>query len=138
MELSGKGAGWRMASAHDVRWQYLGGLRWAGPGYDGVQVFTPEGERIGQILLPEPCANICFGGNETQPAVYDRRASRSMRSTWRPAARTSAECATTGRPLPRCWEKPSLHVEISPRLGVLRGQRHSGGQTSIALGVRAF
>jgi gluconolactonase len=33
-----------------------------GPGIDGVQVFTPEGERIGQILLPERCANLCFGG----------------------------------------------------------------------------
>jgi len=34
----------------------------AGPGYDGVVVFTPEGEPIGQILLPESCANISFGG----------------------------------------------------------------------------
>jgi gluconolactonase len=33
-----------------------------GAGYDGVQVFTPEGERIGQIVLPEICANVCFGG----------------------------------------------------------------------------
>jgi gluconolactonase len=33
-----------------------------GPGIDGVQVFSPEGERIGQILLPERCANIAFGG----------------------------------------------------------------------------
>ncbi len=33
-----------------------------GPGIDGVQVFSPEGERIGQILLPERCANLCFGG----------------------------------------------------------------------------
>ena len=35
---------------------------WAGPGYDGVHVFNPEGERVGQILLPEVCANVCFGG----------------------------------------------------------------------------
>jgi gluconolactonase len=35
---------------------------WVGPGYDGVQVFTPHGERIGAILLPEICANLCFGG----------------------------------------------------------------------------
>ena len=35
---------------------------WAGPGYDGVHVFTPAGERIGQIRLPEACANLCFGG----------------------------------------------------------------------------
>jgi gluconolactonase len=33
-----------------------------GPGIDGVQVFASEGERIGQILLPERCANIAFGG----------------------------------------------------------------------------
>jgi gluconolactonase len=35
---------------------------WAGEGFDGVHVFTPEGERIGQILLPETASNICFGG----------------------------------------------------------------------------
>ncbi len=33
-----------------------------GPGIDGVQVFSSDGERIGQILLPERCANIAFGG----------------------------------------------------------------------------
>jgi gluconolactonase len=35
---------------------------WAGEGFDGVHVFTSEGERIGQILLPETVSNICFGG----------------------------------------------------------------------------
>ena len=35
-----------------------------GPGIDGVQVFTIQGERIGQILLPERCANIAFGGQK--------------------------------------------------------------------------
>ncbi len=35
---------------------------WGGAGYDGVHVFTPDGERIGQILLPEPGSNVCFGG----------------------------------------------------------------------------
>lgn len=35
---------------------------WAGAGFDGVHIFTPEGERIGQILLPETASNICFGG----------------------------------------------------------------------------
>lgn len=29
----------------------------------GVQVVTPNGERIGVIRLPETCANICFGGS---------------------------------------------------------------------------
>jgi gluconolactonase len=27
-----------------------------------VQVFAPDGTRIGQILLPEICGNLCFGG----------------------------------------------------------------------------
>lgn len=38
------------------------GSGWVGKGYDGVQVFAPDGQRIGQILLPEICANLCFGG----------------------------------------------------------------------------
>ena len=29
---------------------------------DGVRVFTPQGEVIGHIDLPERCANVCFGG----------------------------------------------------------------------------
>ena len=35
---------------------------WAGAGFDGVHIFAPDGQRIGQILLPETCSNICFGG----------------------------------------------------------------------------
>jgi len=31
-------------------------------GLDGVEVFNPEGRRIGRIDLPERCANLCFGG----------------------------------------------------------------------------
>jgi gluconolactonase len=27
-----------------------------------VQVFAPDGAMIGQIRLPERCANMCFGG----------------------------------------------------------------------------
>jgi len=38
---------------------------WVGAGYDGVHVFEPkEGVRIGQILLPEICSNVCFGGTK--------------------------------------------------------------------------
>jgi gluconolactonase len=33
-----------------------------GAGYDGVHVYTPQGQCIGLILLPEICANLCFGG----------------------------------------------------------------------------
>jgi gluconolactonase len=46
----------------DVDGNIWAGTGWVGAGYDGVQVFAPDGTRIGQILLPEPCANICFGG----------------------------------------------------------------------------
>jgi gluconolactonase len=35
---------------------------WGGEGFDGVHIFTPEGQRIGQIVLPETASNICFGG----------------------------------------------------------------------------
>jgi gluconolactonase len=41
------------------------GAGWVGEGYDGVQVFAPDdGHRIGQIRLPECCANLCFGGKK--------------------------------------------------------------------------
>jgi gluconolactonase len=32
------------------------------PGLNGVRVFAPDGTAIGQIHLPERCANLCFGG----------------------------------------------------------------------------
>ena len=32
------------------------------PELDGVLIFSPQGERIGRIGLPERCANVCFGG----------------------------------------------------------------------------
>jgi len=38
---------------------------WVGEGYDGVHIFEPDnGDRIGQILLPEICSNVCFGGTK--------------------------------------------------------------------------
>ena len=35
-----------------------------GQGQDGVAVFAPDGVLIGRILLPERCANVCFGGRK--------------------------------------------------------------------------
>ena len=35
-----------------------------GEGQDGVAVFAPDGTLIGRILLPERCANLCFGGKK--------------------------------------------------------------------------
>ena len=65
------GAGWRFAdmspgSSDGIRCDTEGNL-WAsaaggGDGYDGVHVFAPDGTLIGQVLLPEACANLCFGG----------------------------------------------------------------------------
>jgi gluconolactonase len=40
-------------------WAAAGG---GGDGFDGVHIFAPDGTRIGRILLPEKCANLCFGG----------------------------------------------------------------------------
>jgi gluconolactonase len=44
----------------------IDGNLWCGWGMtaelDGVRVFTPQGEPIGHISLPERCANVCFGG----------------------------------------------------------------------------
>lgn len=37
---------------------------WVGDGYDGVHIFAPDGDRIGQIKLPEICSNVCFGGTK--------------------------------------------------------------------------
>lgn len=61
-ELAGKGAGLADGIRADTDGNIWAGLGWVGSGYDGVHCFTPEGERIGMILLPEICANICFGG----------------------------------------------------------------------------
>jgi gluconolactonase len=33
-----------------------------GAGLDGVRVFSPDGELLGHIELPERCMNVCFGG----------------------------------------------------------------------------
>jgi gluconolactonase len=44
----------------------IDGNLWCGwgtsPELDGVRIFTPAGEPIGHIALPERCANVCFGG----------------------------------------------------------------------------
>ena len=64
MELDGKilkgGADGIKCDKDGNIWSSAG---WAGPGFDGVHIFEPVGgERIGQILLPEVCSNLCFGG----------------------------------------------------------------------------
>lgn len=45
------------------------GNLWASSGHsvegiNGVHVFAPDGKLLGVILLPETCANVCFGGTD--------------------------------------------------------------------------
>jgi gluconolactonase len=63
MELNGK-AGFADGIRADVDGNIWVGVGWVGEGYDGVHIFAPDGVRIGQILLPEICSNVCFGGSK--------------------------------------------------------------------------
>ncbi|MFO0974816.1 MAG: SMP-30/gluconolactonase/LRE family protein [Planctomycetaceae bacterium] len=49
----------------DIHGNIWASAGWVGAGYDGVHIFGAEdGARIGQILLPEICSNVCFGGTK--------------------------------------------------------------------------
>jgi gluconolactonase len=61
MEYDGKSGGADGIRA-DVDGNIWAGAGWAGEGFDGVHVFAADGDRIGLILLPEICSNLCFGG----------------------------------------------------------------------------
>ena len=63
MKLKGKDvAGFADGIRADTDGNIWAGGGWVGDGYDGVHIFAPDGERIGLILLPEICSNVCFGG----------------------------------------------------------------------------
>lgn len=66
MELATKDAKEMTGFADGIRADVDGNIwasaGWVGEGYDGVHIFAPDGTRIGQILLPEICSNVCFGG----------------------------------------------------------------------------
>jgi gluconolactonase len=63
MEVKGeKVAGMADGIRCDTEGNVWVGAGWVGDGYDGVHIFSSEGQRIGLILLPEICANLCFGG----------------------------------------------------------------------------
>jgi gluconolactonase len=64
MKLTDETAGGSDGIRADAEGNIWASAGWAGPGYDGVHVFAPDGQRIGQILLPEVCANLCFGGEK--------------------------------------------------------------------------
>jgi len=64
MDLKGKKvAGFADGIRCDVDGNVWAAMGWVGDGYDGVHIFAPDGTRIGQILLPEICGNLCFGGS---------------------------------------------------------------------------
>ncbi len=65
MKLEGfKEAGFADGIRADVDGNIWASAGWVGDGYDGVHIFAPDGVRIGQILLPEICGNVCFGGTK--------------------------------------------------------------------------
>jgi gluconolactonase len=65
MRLDGfDSAGFADGIRADVDGNVWASAGWVGDGYDGVHVFAPDGDRIGQILLPEICGNVCFGGQK--------------------------------------------------------------------------
>jgi gluconolactonase len=65
LELNGKKvAGFADGIRADVDGNIWASAGWVGAGYDGVHIFAPDGDRIGQILLPEICSNVCFGGTK--------------------------------------------------------------------------
>jgi gluconolactonase len=63
MEMNGNTGGADGIRA-DTDGNIWAGAGWVGDGYDGVHVFSPEGQRIGLIKLPEICANLTFGGQK--------------------------------------------------------------------------
>ena len=63
MELDGK-SGLADGIRIDIDGNLWASAGWAGEGFDGVHIFAPDGDRIGQILLPEICGNVCFGGRK--------------------------------------------------------------------------
>jgi len=65
LEVAGKKvAGFADGIRADVDGNIWASAGWVGAGYDGVHIFAPDGDRIGQIILPEICGNVCFGGTK--------------------------------------------------------------------------
>jgi gluconolactonase len=60
----GEKAGFADGIRCDIDGNIWASAGWVGDGYDGVHCFAPDGTRIGQILLPEICSNVCFGGTK--------------------------------------------------------------------------
>ncbi len=63
MELNGK-SGFADGIRCDEDGNVWSSAGWVGDGYDGVHIFAPNGDRIGQIRMPEIVSNVCFGGTK--------------------------------------------------------------------------
>ena len=63
MELDGR-AGFADGIRADEDGNIWSSAGWVGDGYDGVHIFAPDGDRIGQIRMPEIVSNLCFGGSK--------------------------------------------------------------------------
>jgi gluconolactonase len=57
-----KGKGGSDGVRCDIHGNVWASAGWVGDGFDGVHVFSPQGQRIGLIKLPETASNLCFGG----------------------------------------------------------------------------
>jgi len=55
-------AGFHDGIRMDVDGNLWCGTGFGGEGVDGVHIYAPDGKRIGQILMPEGTANLCFAG----------------------------------------------------------------------------
>ncbi|MBM3766488.1 MAG: SMP-30/gluconolactonase/LRE family protein [Acidobacteria bacterium] len=62
MKLDGVGEGLADGIRCDEDGNIWASAGWVGENYDGVHIFAPDGQRIGQIRLPEICSNVAFGG----------------------------------------------------------------------------
>ena len=57
-------AGFHDGIRADVDGNIWCGTGFGGEGIDGVHVYAPDGTKIGQIVMPEGTANLCFVGKD--------------------------------------------------------------------------
>ena len=91
------GAGRLRRHPHRPRRQPLGGgRRTAAPASTACTATRPTARCSARSTCPRPCANLCFGGRQEEPAVHDRQPvalQRLRRGARRPAALTSGRGA---------------------------------------------
>jgi gluconolactonase len=63
-ELVTLDAGFHDGIRADVDGNIWCGTGFGGEGVDGVHVYAPDGTRIGQVVMPEGTANLCFVGKQ--------------------------------------------------------------------------